>query len=146
MIIQRKLSIQESFLYVMKIMFHNPLPCRHINVCGDKPAYLGVIVPRLEIIEPCFRIVVITPIAERVIRAQCSCQGAGRGEDVSLLTHNFCNFDAFTYDFYFIHIYEQEPNSKRIIIPLPTLFQELMFNLLDKKVFRKFIRNFFPSK
>jgi len=64
----------------MKIMFHNPLSCGHVNICGDKAAYFGVIIPALQVIQPRFRIVVITPVAERVIRAQCSCQGASRGE------------------------------------------------------------------
>ena len=53
------------------------LPGRNVNVGIYKPADLWVVVSCLEIIEPCLGIVDIPTVAERILYAQCSCQGAG---------------------------------------------------------------------
>ena len=51
----------------------------HIYVGGDEAADFGVVVAGGEIVEAGFGIVVVTAITERVVRAKCSCQGAGGG-------------------------------------------------------------------
>ena len=51
----------------------------HIYVGRDEAADFGVVVAGGEIVEAGFGIVVITAITERVVRAKCSCQGAGGG-------------------------------------------------------------------
>ena len=40
---------------------------RGYAVRTDKPAYLRVIVPRVQVIEPCFRIIIVTSVPERVL-------------------------------------------------------------------------------
>ena len=45
----------------------------------NPPTNLRIVITAGYIIEPGFGIVVVTAIAERVVRAKCSCQGAGGG-------------------------------------------------------------------
>ena len=51
----------------------------HIYVGRDEAANFWVVVAGGEIVEAGFGIVVVTAITERVVRAKCSCQGAGGG-------------------------------------------------------------------
>ena len=51
----------------------------HIYVGRDEAADFGVVVAGGEIVEAGFGIVVVAAIAERVVCAKCSCQGAGGG-------------------------------------------------------------------
>ena len=53
----------------------NPTSSKHFLAIVD----FGVVVAGGEIVEAGFGIVVITAITERVVRAKCSCQGAGGG-------------------------------------------------------------------
>ena len=46
------------------------LPGGHVNVRRNKPANLGVVIPCRQVVQPGFGIVVVAPVAERVISAQ----------------------------------------------------------------------------
>ena len=49
----------------------------------DEPANLCVVVSRIEVVEARFGIVVVTAIAERVVRAEGGSEGAGDGKNVA---------------------------------------------------------------
>ena len=58
------------------VMPNHALAGRQIDIRGDKPASLGIVIAGLEIVEACLLVVDISPIAEGVQCAQCGCQGA----------------------------------------------------------------------
>ena len=59
-------------------MPQHALSCWQKHISGYKPAGFGTVVTGLQIIPTRFRIIHIPTVTERLIQAQCSCQGAGR--------------------------------------------------------------------
>ena len=55
----------------------------HIHVRRDESANGGIIVPRLQVIPPGFRVVVVPAITERVVLTKRGCQGAGDSEGLA---------------------------------------------------------------
>ena len=55
----------------------------YLSVGTNKPAHPGIIVPGLEVIEAGFLVIDIAPIAEGVLPAEGSGQGAGAGEGIA---------------------------------------------------------------
>ena len=64
-------------------MTNNSLTSREKYIRGDEPACGGIIVAALEIVPARLLVVDVAPVAEQLVFAQCSCQGAGSGEDLS---------------------------------------------------------------
>ena len=46
------------------------LPGGHVNVCGNKAADLGVIIPCHQVIQPGFGVVIVASVTEGIVRAQ----------------------------------------------------------------------------
>ena len=52
------------------IVSNNALPCGRIPICIDKPAPTRVIVPALQIVQPRFRVVDVSAVAQGVLFAE----------------------------------------------------------------------------
>ena len=59
-------------------MSQNSLTGGKVDVCGDEAAEFGVIVSALQVIEPGFLVIYVTPIAEGLFRSKGFCQRTGR--------------------------------------------------------------------
>ena len=54
-----------------------------IFICGNEPSNFCIVIPRLEVVQPGFRVVVIPAITEGVVCAERGCQGTGDGEELA---------------------------------------------------------------
>ena len=59
-------------------MTQNSLTSGEVDIGGDEAANFGVVVSALEIVEPGFLVIHITPIAEGLFRAEGLCERTGR--------------------------------------------------------------------
>ena len=70
----------------------NTLPCGNKSVCTDKPPELRVIIAAVEIVQPGLGIVIIPPVAERILITHGVAGGVGDGTlapgVVAVLSHN----------------------------------------------------------
>ena len=65
------------------IVSNNALPCGRIPIRIDKPPPPRVIVPALQIVQPCLRVVDVPAVAQRVLCAEGFCQRAGGGQRIA---------------------------------------------------------------
>ena len=59
------------------------MPCGRIRIRIDKPPPPRVIVPALQIVQPCLRVVDVPAVAQRVLCAEGFCQRAGGGQRIA---------------------------------------------------------------
>ena len=65
------------------IVSNNALPCGRIPIRIDKPTPPRIIIPALQIIQPRFRVVDVSAVAQGVLFAEGGCQRAGCGQRVA---------------------------------------------------------------
>ena len=65
------------------IVSNNALPCGRIPIRIDKPTPPRVIIPALQIVQPCLRVVDIPAVAQGVLCAEGGGQRAGGGQRIA---------------------------------------------------------------
>ena len=65
------------------IVPNNALPCGRIPIRIDKPPPPRVIIPALQIVQPRFRVVDVSAVAQGVLCAEGCCQRAGGGQRIA---------------------------------------------------------------
>ncbi len=80
------------------IIPNDSLPCRNVHVCVDKPCYDWIIIPTLQIIEPCLLIVHIAAVPQRIQlrKGTITCQNLAPGIVIVVCTlHTIGGFEAY---------------------------------------------------